>query len=93
MIFPTYQNKEVEVPKSVQYELTELGLMLSEVVYILENGFDCSRSKRKKDIIEKCMRFGNKVVKVVAQKKFRLSGKEFWRIRHAGIMGMRREWV
>ncbi len=92
MLFPKYQGKEIVVPKSLQSELAQTGLTLLEVVYILENGFDCSRSKRRKGIVEKCFRYGNKVAKVVVESKLRWFGGEVWRLRHVGIIGLKRMW-
>ena len=38
---------------------------LGDVVEILEEGFDCSRSKRKKNISERCVQRGKIIIKVV----------------------------
>ena len=40
-------------------------ISLFDVENILKTGFDCSRSKRKKDKFEKCIRKGRKFIKVV----------------------------
>ena len=40
-------------------------IFLDDVVKILEEGFDCSRSKRKKNIYERCIQKGKIIIKVV----------------------------
>jgi len=40
-------------------------VILYDIVEILEEGFDCSRSKRKKNIVERCVQRGNTIIKVV----------------------------
>ena len=39
---------------------------LWDVLEILERGYDCSRSKRKANVLERCIRRGNSVFKAVA---------------------------
>ena len=40
-------------------------IFLCDVVEILEEGFDCSRSKRKKNTFERCFQRGKIIIKVV----------------------------
>jgi len=40
-------------------------IFLSDVVEILEEGFDCSQSKRKKNIYERSVKRGKIIIKVV----------------------------
>ncbi|MCK4756997.1 MAG: hypothetical protein KAS67_00945 [Thermoplasmata archaeon] len=40
-------------------------IYLNDVVEILEEGFDCSRSKRKQNTFERCVQRGNEIIKVV----------------------------
>ena len=47
-------------------ELYALGLDEWEAVEVLTNGWDCSRSKRKKGKIERCLERGRKVIRAVA---------------------------
>lgn len=62
---PRYQNKEIKATKSASDELWHLRKDLWDVLIILEDGYECSRSKRKKNIIERCIRKGNVVFKAV----------------------------
>lgn len=91
-IFPTYKELEIAVmSRIVDKELAETRLDLWDVKEILENGFDCSRSKRKANIEEKCIRVGDKIIKVVAELVESENGIEFWELRHVGMFGYKKE--
>lgn len=64
-IFPRYQNKEIKATKNAAEELWQYNKDLLDVLEILEDGYDCSTSKRKKNILEKCIQKGNDVFKAV----------------------------
>ncbi|MBL7147517.1 MAG: hypothetical protein ISS82_01700 [Nanoarchaeota archaeon] len=64
-IFPRYQNKEIKSTKNASEEIWHLKKDLWDVLNILERGYDCSRSKRKANILEKCIKKGNNVFKAV----------------------------
>jgi hypothetical protein len=88
-----YQGLKIIVwKKEVYRELSELRMGLSDVKYVLENGFDCPRGKRKKGVIEKCIKVNRKVIKVVVEKAISMRGIEYWKLKHVGIFGFRREW-
>lgn len=73
-------------------ELEKFGLDFFDVKEVLENGFDCARSKRKEEIVEKCIRRGKKkILKVVVEKMTSCSGKEYWRIRHVGMFSFKKK--
>lgn len=57
IIFPT---------RSAQDEMFKENIDLYKAIKILENGFDCSRSKRANNVYERCITGGKKVTKVVA---------------------------
>ena len=63
--FPRYQEKEIKATKNAAEEMWHLKKDLFDVLEILERGYDCSRSKRKKNILEKCIRKGNDMFKAV----------------------------
>lgn len=65
------------------YELLNLGFDLYDVLTILEEGKRCERSKRKKGIVEKCLRRKNRTYKVVVAETIYL-GKPAWAIIHVG---------
>lgn len=83
-----YKGLRIEVTLSASAELLKENLDLNDVVEILEEGYDCERSKRKENIIERCIKKGNKVVKVVVAKiwvRYPDNFQEYiWRLIHVG---------
>lgn len=76
--------------KNVLNELTKYGMDLDDVANILREGYDCSRSKRRKGVLERCVDKGNKTIKVVVQRGFiELDGKECWEVIHVGKFSRR----
>ena len=61
---------------------------------ILENGYDCSVSKRAENIVERCLKKGDKEMKAVVAKvhvKYPDGySEEVWRLIHFGIIGGKR---
>ena len=91
-IFPTYKGLRIAIlSRMVDRELTELRLDLWDVKEILENGFDCPIGRRKLNIEEKCIRIGDKIIKVVVELKQSRTGIEFWKLRHVGMFGYKKE--
>jgi len=88
LFYPYWKGRQIVPPlsKEVFYELLKLGMDLNDVLFILENGFDCGE-KRRKNIIEKCLIRKNKVLKVVVELKVSKKGNEYWKIRHVGMYG------
>jgi len=88
---PTYQNLPI-IPvqtrrgqKNVIDELAHHGMDLDDVAEVLNEGYDCSRSKRRKGVLEKCINRGNKTIKVVVQRGFiEIDGQECWELIHVG---------
>lgn len=77
--------------KNVLDELAYYGMDLYDVQEILNEGYDCSRSQRRKGVLEKCVDRGNKTNKVVVQKGFiEIDGKECWELIHVGKFTKRR---
>ncbi|MBU1487029.1 ArsA family ATPase [bacterium] len=67
-----------------------LGMDLFDVCVILENGYNCSGSKRKKNVVERCIDRKRKTYKVVVAKSYNYSREEdIWLLIHAGIFGRR----
>lgn len=60
-----YKGMRIEPTLSASRELAEEGRDLYDVLKILEEGYDCSASKRSKNIIERCWKKGNKEYKAV----------------------------
>ena len=76
--------------KNVLDELVKYEMDLDDVAEILNEGYDCSRSKRREGVLERCIDRGNKVIKVVVQRGFiELDGKECWELIHVGKFSRR----
>ncbi|MBS3050708.1 MAG: hypothetical protein J4400_00980 [Candidatus Aenigmarchaeota archaeon] len=84
--YPLFQEKPLIPTRDAQHEMDELSLDLWRVKEILEQGYDCSGSKRSKNIIEKCLFRKNKEMRVVAA-LVEFNQGEFWRIIHVGKTG------
>ena len=83
-----YKGLRIEITLAACRESMSENIDLNDVVEILEDGYDCGTGKRKKGIVERCLRKGNKVFKaVVAQTSVRyLDGfqEDVWRLIHVG---------
>ncbi len=85
-----YEGLKIEVTLSASRELLKGNLDLDDVLKILEQGYDCGSGRRKEEIVERCLRKGRKVIKVVVAKtsvtypdRFK---EEVWRLIHVGIL-------
>ena len=65
ILIPVWQDKLLMPSKSALDEMYDNDISYEDVIEILEEGFDCSRSKRKKNKLERCSQRGNKIIKVV----------------------------
>jgi len=91
MKIPTYEEFPLMPTRAAMKELCDLGLDLTDVAEVLEDGYDCYRSKRKKGTIEKCIDKGNKTLKTVVVQSFNHSlDTDVWAITHVGIFTKRR---
>jgi hypothetical protein len=45
--------------------MARLRIYLDDVCRVLDEGYDCSRSKRKNDTCERCLRMKGRIVRVV----------------------------
>ncbi|MFH0815399.1 MAG: hypothetical protein V1934_01080 [Methanobacteriota archaeon] len=78
---------ELKPSRTACRELSELGLDLFDVLDILENGYDCERSKRKVGTVERCKRDGRKVLKVVVVDSLQeWDESRVWLVVHAGAI-------
>ncbi|MDO9538362.1 MAG: hypothetical protein Q7J68_08620 [Thermoplasmata archaeon] len=64
-IYPRYKGRAIIPTRSAYHELEDLVLNLFDVADVLEKGCDCSRSRRKKEKLERCLQAGNKITRVV----------------------------
>jgi len=62
---PTWKGKPLLPTRAAQDEMFDNDITLLDIENILESGFDCARSKREKNKLEKCIQKGRKIIKVV----------------------------
>ena len=85
-MYPIIQGYPIIPTRAAINELYYHGLDLYDVLNILVDGYDCSKQKRSKEIIEKCKDIKQKTVRVVVAKSFNFSlNCEVWVITHVGI--------
>ena len=63
-----YKGLRIEPTLAATRELLKYNKDLTDVLEILKEGYDCSASKRKPNILEKCVRMGKKEFKAVVAK-------------------------
>ena len=86
-MFPEWEGKELKPSGSAFGELLKHNMDLYDVLDILENGYDCQRSRRKKGTIERCKRTGKKILKVVVVDSLQyFDNTEVWLITHVGVI-------
>ncbi|MFO7618330.1 MAG: hypothetical protein R6W91_01535 [Thermoplasmata archaeon] len=91
MDIPTYKYCQLIPSRSALKEMYDLGFDLFMVTEILEEGYDCSRSRRTAGTIERCIDRGGKTLKAVAVQSYNHSlGAEVWVITHVGMFTKRR---
>lgn len=89
MLYPLYRQKPIIPSLSAQEELDKIGADLWLVKEVLERGYDCAASRRKPNIVEKCIRKKDKEIRVVAV-LVKWKDKSFWRVIHVGKTGRHR---
>jgi hypothetical protein len=83
-IYPKWKGKPV-VPSYHAAREMEGRFTLDDVVEILERGYDCSKSKRARVTIEKCIRKKGKIIRIVAVEAYSTwIGGSVWLIKHIG---------
>jgi hypothetical protein len=60
-----YRGRKLVPRISAYHELFGLGLGLEDILEVLDTGFDCAIGKRKDGVLERCLRRGDKVLRVV----------------------------
>lgn len=82
-IFPLYERSPIIPSVSAQREMDEIGIDLFLVKKVLEKGYDCQRSRRERNIRERCIHWKGKELRVVVA-LVSWKGKSFWRVTHVG---------
>jgi hypothetical protein len=66
-------------------EMRQLELYLDDLCRVLEEGYDCSRSKRKNGTLERCLFMKGRIIRVVVVKSLsRWNDEMIWLIAHVG---------
>ena len=95
MLDVCYRNLRIEPTLAATRELLKYNKDLTDVLEVLEYGYNCSASKRVENILEKCLKREDRELKVVVAKtsvKYPDGYKEeVWRLIHFGIIGKRDE--
>jgi hypothetical protein len=87
MIYPLYEGLPLVPSRSVANELYNYDLMFRDILDILEHGYDCAKSKRKKGTIERCLDRKKKTMRVVIVRAYNYSiDSEAWVIIHVGVI-------
>jgi hypothetical protein len=80
-----WKGKPVIVTKEAMTEMDFLEIYMWDAIEILECGFNCSSGRRGKEVFERCMRKGKKVLKIVA-----VDRSDVIKIIHAGKFSSKR---
>lgn len=90
-LYPKYNGVPVTATLSGMRELLRHGACISDVVLILEEGYDCHRSRRGPGIIERCLERGGKVEKAVVASSLDMdAGERRWVVLHYGRFSRRK---
>ena len=82
---PIWQGKPLIVSNAAYKELLDYGMNTYDIITVLENGYDCPRSKRKSGTIERCLKRKDKITKVVVVESLQQWSEEMvWLIIHVG---------
>jgi len=66
-------------------EMRRFKLYLEDLCRVLEEGYDCSRSKRKNGTLERCLYMKGRIIRVVVVKSItHWNDEPIWFITHVG---------
>jgi hypothetical protein len=81
-----YKNKPLILSRTAMNEMMQYGYDLYDILEILNSGYDCSKSKRSKNIIERCIDRKEKTVRAVVAESYNYAMDcEVWVVTHFGI--------
>jgi hypothetical protein len=84
-IYPRWRGFEVKPSLSADREMRRLGLYLDDVITVLEEGKDCTVSRRKTGLHERARKIHGKMIKVVVvESTTRWNNEPCWLITHVG---------
>jgi hypothetical protein len=88
-IYPEWKGLPIIPSDAAMRELFDSKMDLIDVKEILELGYDCAKSKRKKEVLERCLERKGKSIKVVVAKGYNYSLKtDCWVVIH--VKGIKR---
>lgn len=86
-VYPQWQGLPLVPTRAALGELARYGFSLADVKEVLEEGYDCSSSGRKKGTFEKCVQRKSLVIKAVVVRSYNYSlATECWAITHIGVL-------
>lgn len=91
MLYPLYLELPLVPSRSAMQELYDNNMDINDVKAVLELGYDCSKGKRAKETIEKCLDIKKKTIRVVVGRSFNYHmDSEVWVIMHVGKTSKRK---
>ena len=86
MIYQLYKKLPLIPTRAAMNKLYENNLDIYMVLNVLENGYDCAKSKRAKGTIERWLNEKRKTIRIFVVKSFNYSlNMDVWAITHVGI--------
>jgi hypothetical protein len=80
-----WRGKFLRPSKHAFKEMDDLGMDLYDVRDVLDYGYDCSKGRRAKGTIERCIRKHKKIIRVVVVESYAYDiNDSIWLIKHVG---------
>lgn len=84
-MIPEWKGLPVIPSRRAADEMIREKLMIHDVIEVLETGYDCARSRRRENIVERCVDVKNKILKAVVARSYNYDMKsEVWVMTHVG---------
>lgn len=78
-----WEEREIRITKAAYIEMNKLDMDVYDIIYILREGDNCEKSRRKRGIRERCSTWRRKRIRVVAALDYCRNIKdECWAITH-----------
>jgi len=91
---PEFEGKRLVATRSAYRELEDLGLSLYDAAQVLDCGWNCSTSRRAEGKVERCLSWGEKVLRAVAAEGWYFpplgEREEVWWLIHVSIESPKR---
>lgn len=84
-MYPTWKGIDIRPSRTADLEMVRLRIYLDDVCRVLEEGYDYSKSKRRRGTFERCLRIRGRIVKVVVVTSVtNWNNEPVWLITHVG---------